>query len=227
MAAGISIGKAPSPARRDVLARRIRLFVAATITYNVIEAVVAITAGTIASSTALIGFGFDSVVEVSSATAVASSSPPPDHPTQDAREGAPCGSSRCRSSRSPRSSALTPSARWPVRARPNVPFRHRHSRPLPRGHAVLSYAQRAARPRAQPRARSPTPSRRCCAPTCRGAPGRPGPQRHPRLVLGRPGRPRHRRHRRQEDRRRLTGQGLLRPRPPGNAAHRCRGNRHM
>jgi divalent metal cation (Fe/Co/Zn/Cd) transporter len=45
--------------------------VAATITYNVIEAVVAITAGTLASSTALVGFGLDSVIEVSSAAAVA------------------------------------------------------------------------------------------------------------------------------------------------------------
>ena len=51
--------------------RRIRLLVAATITYNLIEAVVAITAGTLASSTALIGFGLDSVVEVASASAVA------------------------------------------------------------------------------------------------------------------------------------------------------------
>ncbi|MBX7267316.1 cation transporter [Micromonospora sp. Llam7] len=58
-------------ARRVVLTRRIRWFVAATITYNVAEAVVAITAGTIASSTALIGFGLDSIVEVCSATAVA------------------------------------------------------------------------------------------------------------------------------------------------------------
>ncbi|MFB9681106.1 cation transporter [Streptosporangium vulgare] len=61
----------PTPARRAALARRIRLLVAATITYNVIEAAVAITAGTIASSTALIGFGLDSVVEVASAAAVA------------------------------------------------------------------------------------------------------------------------------------------------------------
>jgi divalent metal cation (Fe/Co/Zn/Cd) transporter len=61
----------PSPARRDTLTRRIRLLVAATITYNVVEAVVAITAGTLASSTALVGFGLDSVIEVSSATAVA------------------------------------------------------------------------------------------------------------------------------------------------------------
>jgi divalent metal cation (Fe/Co/Zn/Cd) transporter len=61
----------PSLARRAVLARRVRLLVAATISYNVIEAVVAITAGTVASSTALIGFGLDSVIEVSSAAAVA------------------------------------------------------------------------------------------------------------------------------------------------------------
>jgi divalent metal cation (Fe/Co/Zn/Cd) transporter len=61
----------PAPARRDVLSRRIRLLVAATITYNIIEAIVAITAGTIASSVALVGFGLDSIVEVSSAAAVA------------------------------------------------------------------------------------------------------------------------------------------------------------
>jgi divalent metal cation (Fe/Co/Zn/Cd) transporter len=59
------------PARRGLLARRIRWFVAATITYNVIEAVVALSAGVQASSTALIGFGLDSVIEVSSAAAVA------------------------------------------------------------------------------------------------------------------------------------------------------------
>jgi divalent metal cation (Fe/Co/Zn/Cd) transporter len=57
--------------RRSVLSRRVRLLVGATITYNVVEAVVAISAGTIASSTALIGFGLDSVIEVASATAVA------------------------------------------------------------------------------------------------------------------------------------------------------------
>lgn len=57
--------------RAAVLTRRIRLLVAATITYNVIEAVIAVGAGTVASSTALIGFGLDSVIEVSSAAAVA------------------------------------------------------------------------------------------------------------------------------------------------------------
>ncbi len=61
----------PAPDRRALLTRRVRLLVAATITYNVIEAVVAIGAGTVASSTALIGFGLDSVIEVASAAAVA------------------------------------------------------------------------------------------------------------------------------------------------------------
>ncbi|CAN3129902.1 Cobalt transporter [Mycobacterium sp. smrl_JER01] len=57
--------------RRRVLTRRIRLLVAATITYNLIEAVVALAEGTRVSSAALIGFGLDSLVEVSSAAAVA------------------------------------------------------------------------------------------------------------------------------------------------------------
>lgn len=54
-----------------VAARRIRLLVAATITYNVVEAGVALASGAVASSTALVGFGLDSVIEVSSAAAVA------------------------------------------------------------------------------------------------------------------------------------------------------------
>lgn len=62
----------PLPAaRRTVLERRVRGIVAVTIAYNLIEAVVAITAGRIASSAALVGFGLDSVVEVLSAAAVA------------------------------------------------------------------------------------------------------------------------------------------------------------
>jgi Co/Zn/Cd efflux system component len=61
---------APSLQRRGVLSRRIRLFAAATITYNVIEAVVALWAGNAADSSALIGFGLDSVIEVSSALAL-------------------------------------------------------------------------------------------------------------------------------------------------------------
>jgi divalent metal cation (Fe/Co/Zn/Cd) transporter len=76
----------PPPARRDLLTRRIRLLVAATITYNVVEAVVALVAGTIASSTALIGFGLDSVIEVSSAAAVAWQFSAADHAVRENRE---------------------------------------------------------------------------------------------------------------------------------------------
>jgi divalent metal cation (Fe/Co/Zn/Cd) transporter len=61
----------PVRPRRDVLARRIRILVAATITYNVIEAAIALAEGTRVSSAALIGFGLDSVIEVSSAAAIA------------------------------------------------------------------------------------------------------------------------------------------------------------
>jgi divalent metal cation (Fe/Co/Zn/Cd) transporter len=80
----ISLG--PTSARRTQLARRIRLLVAATITYNVVEAVVAIIAGTVVSSTALIGFGLDSIVEVSSAAAVAWQFSAADHTVREARE---------------------------------------------------------------------------------------------------------------------------------------------
>ena len=57
--------------RRARLRRRVRLIVAATIAYNVVEAIVAISAGTVAGSAALIGFGLDSVIETLSAIAVA------------------------------------------------------------------------------------------------------------------------------------------------------------
>lgn len=69
----MTAASAPTPTeeRRAKLHRRVRLIVAFTITYNVIEAIVAIWAGSLASSAALIGFGLDSVVEVLSALAVA------------------------------------------------------------------------------------------------------------------------------------------------------------
>lgn len=57
--------------RRARLRRRVRWIVGFTITYNVLEAIIAIWAGSVASSAALIGFGLDSIVEVMSATAVA------------------------------------------------------------------------------------------------------------------------------------------------------------
>lgn len=61
----------PTDHRRNVLRRRIRWIVFATIGYNLVEAIVAITAGTIASSAALVAFGLDSTIEVLSAAAVA------------------------------------------------------------------------------------------------------------------------------------------------------------
>lgn len=60
-----------SIARRALLSRRIRIFVAITISYNVVEAIIALAEGTRVSSAALFGFGLDSVIEVSSAAAVA------------------------------------------------------------------------------------------------------------------------------------------------------------
>jgi len=60
-----------APERRDVLRQRIRIVVAITITWNIVEAVVAMIAGGGASSATLIGFGLDSIVEVLSAAAVA------------------------------------------------------------------------------------------------------------------------------------------------------------
>lgn len=68
-----------APPREAVLRRRVRLIVAATITYNVAEGIVAITAGTVAGSAALVGFGLDSTVEVLSAAAVAWQFAGPDH----------------------------------------------------------------------------------------------------------------------------------------------------
>jgi divalent metal cation (Fe/Co/Zn/Cd) transporter len=57
--------------RRAVLSRRVRLLVGTTITYNALEAAIAVAAGTVATSAALLGFGLDSVIEVASAAAVA------------------------------------------------------------------------------------------------------------------------------------------------------------
>nr|WP_245595316.1 cation transporter [Glycomyces tenuis] len=76
----------PSPARRAQLTRIIRFLVAATIAYNVIEAAVALVAGSIASSTALIGFGLDSIIEVASAAAVAWQFSASDPEVREARE---------------------------------------------------------------------------------------------------------------------------------------------
>ncbi|TDD58048.1 hypothetical protein E1263_21060 [Kribbella antibiotica] len=54
------------PELRRKLSRRAQLLAGASVTYNILEAIVAITAGVVAGSVALVGFGLDSVVEVSS-----------------------------------------------------------------------------------------------------------------------------------------------------------------
>lgn len=61
---------APSPARRAQLNRRSLHLAYATAGYNLLEGVVAVAAGVAASSVALLGFGLDSFVEVSSALVV-------------------------------------------------------------------------------------------------------------------------------------------------------------
>jgi divalent metal cation (Fe/Co/Zn/Cd) transporter len=55
-----------SPAERRRLGRRAQLLAGVSVTYNLVEAVVAVTAGAVAGSIALIGFGLDSLVEMSS-----------------------------------------------------------------------------------------------------------------------------------------------------------------
>lgn len=60
-----------SAERNALLRRRIRWLVTATISYNIIEAFVSVSAGLAASSGALVSFGLDSLIEVFSAAAVA------------------------------------------------------------------------------------------------------------------------------------------------------------
>jgi len=67
----MTVMPALSDDRRHLLQRRVRWIVAATIAYNLVEAIVALAAGAAASSAALIGFGLDSTIEVLSAAAVA------------------------------------------------------------------------------------------------------------------------------------------------------------
>lgn len=55
-----------APADRQRLGRRAQLLATTSVAYNTIEAVIAVSAGLVAGSIALVGFGLDSVVEVSS-----------------------------------------------------------------------------------------------------------------------------------------------------------------
>jgi divalent metal cation (Fe/Co/Zn/Cd) transporter len=54
------------PAERQRLGRRARWLAGANVAYNLVEGAVAITAGSMAGSVALVGFGLDSAIEVSS-----------------------------------------------------------------------------------------------------------------------------------------------------------------
>ncbi|TFV64583.1 hypothetical protein E4P41_01045 [Geodermatophilus sp. DF01-2] len=57
-------------AERSRLGRRAQLLAGASVTYNLLEAAIAVSAGVVAGSVALVGFGLDSVVEVSSGLVV-------------------------------------------------------------------------------------------------------------------------------------------------------------
>lgn len=61
-----SVEQSPTSERVLRYQRRAQVLAFATVAYNVIEAIVAITAGRVANSGALLGFGLDSIVEVSS-----------------------------------------------------------------------------------------------------------------------------------------------------------------
>ena len=61
---------APAVDRRRLLGKRAQLLAGASVSYNLIEAAVSIAAGAVAGSVALVGFGLDSLVEVSSGVVI-------------------------------------------------------------------------------------------------------------------------------------------------------------
>lgn len=85
MAEPLQLGTAwvVDPAERRRLGKRAQLLAGASVAYNVVEAVVAITSGLVAGSVALVGFGLDSVVEVSSGLIILWQF---SHPLPDSRE---------------------------------------------------------------------------------------------------------------------------------------------
>ncbi len=89
----LTIGSDPTEGRR--LGRRAQLLAATSVSYNLIKAVIAITAGTLAGSVALVGFGLDSVVEVSSGLVILWQFR---HPLPESASGSRCESSQARSS---------------------------------------------------------------------------------------------------------------------------------
>lgn len=66
MQAHAAQGQRLTNAERSRLGRRAQLLAGASVTYNAVEALIAIAAGAVAGSAALVGFGLDSIVEVSS-----------------------------------------------------------------------------------------------------------------------------------------------------------------
>src|SRR5688500_13502446 len=66
MATAHTHGPALGVEDRARLGRRAQLLAGASVAYNGVEAVIAIAAGLVAGSVALVGFGLDSVIEVSS-----------------------------------------------------------------------------------------------------------------------------------------------------------------
>jgi divalent metal cation (Fe/Co/Zn/Cd) transporter len=66
MSVSISPSEPLTGDRRAQLGRRAQALAGLSVAYNVVEAVIAISAGVVAGSVALVGFGLDSIVEVSS-----------------------------------------------------------------------------------------------------------------------------------------------------------------
>ena len=62
----VSVQPTLTATERTALGRRAQLLAGASVAYNVLEAIIAVTAGIVAGSVALVGFGLASVVEVSS-----------------------------------------------------------------------------------------------------------------------------------------------------------------
>jgi len=89
----LTIGSDPTEGRR--LGRRAQLLAATSVSYNLIKAVIAITAGTLAGSVALVGFGLDSLVEVSSGLVILWQFR---HPLPESASGSRSESSQARSS---------------------------------------------------------------------------------------------------------------------------------
>ena len=63
----VAVEAGQAPTVREAAVRRARWLNAATIGWNSLEGVIAVTAGIVAGSVSLVGFGFDSAIEVSAA----------------------------------------------------------------------------------------------------------------------------------------------------------------